>query len=81
MRLGGTAKEIALAQMQSETKDIVEINQLIQDFTKQPARPAPEYDKLWFPTPETCTNPANLSPLQREIYDQILRFQKIITKL
>ena len=72
---------IALAQMQSETKDIVEINQLIQDFTKkgqkQPARPAPEYNKLWFPTPETCTDPANLSPLQREIYDQILRFQKI----
>ena len=72
---------IALAQMRSDTKDITEVNQLIQDFTKQgqqqSTRPAPEYDKLWFPTPETCPDPTNLPPLQKEIYEQILRFQKI----
>ena len=50
-----------------------EINQLIQvkDTPKrkaQPEKPAPEYEKLWFPTPETCPAPTNLSPLQRNIW-------------
>ena len=49
---------------------LTEINQLIQvtDTPKrkvQPAKPAPEYQKLWFPTPETCPDPTNLSPLQK----------------
>ena len=37
---------------------LIEINQLIQvtetpKRKSQPAKPAPEYEKLWFPTPET----------------------------
>ena len=58
-----------------------ELNQLIQDihfqkFDTDNGRPPPDYSKLWFPTPETCTDLSNLSPLQREIYDQILQLQR-----
>ena len=71
---------IALAAQKSENNSIIEINQLIQDYCRQgknqPSRPAPEYDKLWFPTPETCDNPDQLPPLQREVYDQILKLQQ-----
>ena len=35
----------------------------------------PEYEKFWFPTPETCQNPELLPEIQRDIYDQILHFQ------
>ena len=61
---------------------LTEINQLIQvtDTPKrkfQPAKPAPEYKKLWFPTPETCPDPTNLSPLQRDIYEQLLKLQEM----
>ena len=61
---------------------LTEINQLIQvtDTPKrkaQPAKPAPEYEKLWFPTPETCPDPTNLSPLQREIFEQLLKLQEM----
>ena len=61
---------------------LTEINQLIQvtDTPKrkaQPAKPAPEYEKLWFPTPETCPDPTNLSPLQRDIYEQLLKLQEM----
>ena len=70
---------IALAENQSD--DIVEINQLVQDFPfhgkSQPQRQQPEYSKLWFPTTESCSDPENLPPLQREIFDQKLRFQNI----
>ena len=43
----------------------------------QPAKLAPEYEKLWFPTPETCPEPTNLSPLQREIFEQLLKLQEM----
>ena len=33
-------------------------------------KPAPKYEKFWFPTPETCENPTFLSLIQRETYDQ-----------
>ena len=61
---------------------LTEINQLIQvtDTPKrksQPAKPAPEYEKLWFPTPETCPDPTNLSPLQRDVYEQLLKLQEM----
>ena len=40
------------------------INQLLRvgnnKSSRQPKRPSPEYDKIWFPTPETCQNPENL---------------------
>ena len=69
---------IALAK-QRDPDDIENgLNQLIQiecsnDESKK--RPGPEYEKLWFPTPETCPNPHLLPPLQREIFDQIQHFQ------
>ena len=58
---------------------LTEINQLIQvtDTPKrkaQPAKPTPEYEKLWFPTPETCPD---LSPSQREIFEQLLKLQEM----
>ena len=61
---------------------LTEINQLIQvtDTPKrkaQPAKPAPEYEKLWFPTPETCPDPTNLWLLQREIFEQLLKLQEM----
>ena len=58
---------------------LTEINQLIQvtDTPKRKAQPAPEYEKLWFPTPETCPDPINLSPLQREIFEQLLKLQEM----
>ena len=31
----------------------------------QPKRPPPDYDKIWFPTPETCPIPENLPSLQK----------------
>ena len=59
-----------------------ELNQLIQDFHFQKidtptGRPPSEYSKLWFPTPETCTDFSTLTPLQREIYDQFLQLQRL----
>ena len=48
---------IALAKMRKEIDIENEINQLIQvKEIDQVGRPKPEYDKLWFPTPETCTD-------------------------
>ena len=70
---------ILLAKYKSSEKTIPEINQSIQDFCRQgknqPPRPEPEYEKFWFPTPETCNHPDQLQPLQKEIYDQITRLQ------
>ena len=42
----------------------------------QPTRLPPDYDKILFPTPETCPNPENLPSLQRKIYDNITELQK-----
>ena len=42
----------------------------------QPKRPPPDYDKIWFPTPETCPNPENLPSLQRKFYDNITELQQ-----
>ena len=59
---------------------LTEINQLIKvtDTPKkvQPAKPAPEYEQLWFPTPETCPDLTNLSPLQKEIFEHLMRLQE-----
>ena len=72
---------ISLAKMLNPDDFEGEMNQLIQDFhfkkIDTPAgRPPPDYSKLWFPTPETCHYFSDLTPLQREIYDQILQFQR-----
>ena len=41
---------------------------------KQPKCPPPEYDKIWFPTLETCDNSENLPPQQRKTSDNIVEF-------
>ena len=55
-------------------------NQIIcmrkSDGKSQPKRPPLEYDQIWFPTPETCRNPENVPPVQRQIYDQLTELQK-----
>ena len=38
-------------------------------------RPPPDYSKLWFPTLQTCNYFSDLTPLQSEIFDQILQLQ------
>ena len=72
---------IALARLKNPDATIAEINQLIEDETRrgksQPSRPPPEYHKLWFPTPETCEEPETFTPQQRQIYDEILKFQQM----
>ena len=70
---------LALAKMRDHENIEAELNQLIQDknFNQSNERPKPEYEKLWFPTPETCPNPEMLSPLEREIFDQIQNFQML----
>ena len=44
--------------------------------SRQPKRPSPENDKIWFPTPETCQNPENLPPLQKKNFDNISELQQ-----
>ena len=39
-------------------------------------RPPTEYNKILFPTPETCPNPENLPNLQRKVYYNITELQK-----
>ena len=72
---------ISLAKMRNPDDFEGELNQLIQDFhfrkiDTPTGRPPPDCSKLWFPTPETCNDFSNLTPLQREIYDQILQLQR-----
>ena len=67
---------ISLAKMRNPDDFEGELNQLLQDFQFKKSdtptgRPPPDYSKLWFPTPETCNDFFNLTPLQKEIYDQI----------
>ena len=61
------------------------VNQLIRDENfvgpLQPPKPEPVYKTFWFPTPETsCDDPSQLTPTQREIYDQILRLKQLETR-
>ena len=72
---------ISLAKMRNLDDFEGELNQLIQDFHFKKIEtptgcPTPDYSKLWFPTPETCHDFSNLTPLQREIFDQILKLQR-----
>ena len=43
---------------------------------RQPKRPPPGYDKIWFPTSKTYRNPENLPPLQRKIFENISELQQ-----
>ena len=60
------------------------INQLIRDENfvgpLQPPKPEPDYKTFWFPTPEACDDPSQLTAIQREIYDQILRLKQLETR-
>ena len=72
---------ISLAKMRNQDGFEGKLNQLIQDFyfkriDTPTGRPPPDYSKLWFPTPETCHDLFYLTPLQKEIYDQILELQR-----
>ena len=74
------SQTLALAKMNNPEDLEHEINQLIQvneSDNMKISKPEPEYEKFWFPTPETCENPNFLTPIQREIYDQILNFKKL----
>ena len=74
------SQTLALAKMNNPEDLEHEINQLIQvneTDNMKISKPQPEYEKFWFPTPETCENPNFLTPIQREIYDQILNFKKL----
>ena len=57
-----------------------QINQLLRGGNnrgiKQPKRPLPEFDKIWFPTPKTCQNAENLPALKRKIFDNISELQQ-----
>ena len=73
---------ISLAKLRNPDNFENELNQLIHDvhFKKHDTltgRPPPNYEKLWFPTPETCSDLSDLTSLQRDIYDQILQFQRL----
>ena len=73
---------ISLAKMRNPDNFENELNQLIHDvhFEKidtNTGRPPPDYGKLGFPTPETCSDLSDLTPIQREIYDQILQLKRL----
>ena len=73
---------ISLAKLRNPDNFENELKQLIHDvhFKKHDTltgRPPPNYEKLWFPTPETCSDLSDLTSLQRDIYDQILQFQRL----
>ena len=61
------------------------INQLVQCEDKikvrQPQKPKPDYNNLWFPTPETCDNPEQMTPIPRKIYEQLYHFQQLEQKI
>ena len=74
---------ISLSKLRNSDDFENELYQLIHDvlFKKHDTltgRPPPNYEKLWFPTPETCSDLSDLTPLQRDIYEQILQFQRLI---
>ena len=65
-------KLIALAELQDPINLANVINQLVQMncSEKMSSGATPEYEKLWFPILDTCSNPESLHPLQRDIFDQ-----------
>ena len=75
---------IWFAELQNQDSFEGELNQLFQEFDFQKNEtltgcPAPDYSKLRFPFPETCNDFSKLLSLQRDISDQILKFQRIKT--
>ena len=74
-------KLLALAKFRNPENFEQELNMLIRDENysdkNQPPKPPPDYKNLWFPTPETCQNPESLTPVQRKIYDEIEKMQKM----
>ena len=72
---------ISLAKMRFLENFGDELNQLLHGFHFHKIDTPtgllnPDYSKLWFPNPETINDFSNLTPLQREINDQILQLQR-----
>ena len=62
---------ISFAKMRNSDNFEGTLNQLFQEFyfkksDTSTGRPVPDYSNFWFPTPETCNDFFNLTPLQRE---------------
>ena len=57
------------------------INQLLRDENfvgpLQSLTLEPEYQTFCFPTPETCSDPNQLTPIHREFFDQILNLKQM----
>ena len=72
---------LALAKMKQPDDVELGIDELIEEKTSMPSasqlKPPPEYEKFWFPTPETCSNPGSLPTIHWEIFEQILHFQSL----
>ena len=49
---------------------------LVKFLDTPTGRPPPDYSKLWFATPGTCNDFSNLTPLEREIFEQILQLKR-----
>ena len=70
---------ISLAKMRNSENFEQKLNKLLQVSTiegeLQPDRPPPEYNKLWFPTPETWDTYKKVTPVQRKKYNQLQEFR------
>ena len=62
-------EQLTLVSSYPEEADNV-INQLFQT-------PGTENDRRWYPTPEICDDPSTLNPIERRIYDEILRLREL----
>ena len=71
-------KIIAFAKTNHSDNIEMDFNELIEqswDNQRPQIKHEPEYEKLWFPTPETGQNPELLLQIRRDIHDRILHFQ------
>ena len=71
-------KMIAFAKTNHSDNIEMDFNELIEqswDNQRPQIKHEPEYEKLWFPTPETGQNPELLLQNQRDIHERILHFQ------
>ena len=65
-------------QLLSNTDDLEKVYQQSLNSMEKPQRKQKEYvgkTDFWFPTPETCDNPARLNKFERNIYDLIVEYK------
>ena len=68
---------IQLAKMRDESNYLAEINKLIEmPKAQQNEKPAPEYEKFRFPTPENCPDITCLTNWQKKVYDKISEYKE-----